>query len=299
MDDVFLPYLEQVQKAVETGWFDAIGHLDLPKRYAPKTHRDYDPARYRERLLPIFDAMIERGVGFEINTSGLRQTPKTSMPGPAIVRWYADRGGSLDHHRNRFARGANGGSRTGEDAAHARALWHRRRGLLPRPDGDARADRHVAAEGELRRANQDAPGPREGAPEQQGAPRVWRARPEMRRAERRDAAMSARSARLAVDQAAGRAAPLFLTSILSLAGALDALRLPTGAAPVRIGLVVLALVIGIGITVAHGPARSATLLADDAAGHAHPACRSSRSRRRRRAFRSWRSRAVRPGRSSG
>ena len=36
MDDVFLPYLEQVQKAVETGWFDAIGHLDLPKRYAPK-----------------------------------------------------------------------------------------------------------------------------------------------------------------------------------------------------------------------------------------------------------------------
>jgi histidinol-phosphatase (PHP family) len=39
--------------------------------------------------------MIERGVGFEINTSGLRQTPKTSMPGPAYVRWYADRGGRL------------------------------------------------------------------------------------------------------------------------------------------------------------------------------------------------------------
>jgi histidinol-phosphatase (PHP family) len=95
MDDVFLPYLDQVQKAVETGWFDVIGHLDLPKRYAPKTHRDYDPGRYRERLEPIFDAMIERGVGFEINTSGLRQTPKTSMPGPAVVRWYADRGGRL------------------------------------------------------------------------------------------------------------------------------------------------------------------------------------------------------------
>jgi histidinol-phosphatase (PHP family) len=94
-DEVFLPYLDQVQLAVETGWFDAIGHLDLPKRYAPKTHRDYNPARYRERLLPIFDAMIDRGVGFEINTSGLRQTPRTSMPGPAVVRWYADRGGKL------------------------------------------------------------------------------------------------------------------------------------------------------------------------------------------------------------
>jgi hypothetical protein len=62
--------------------------------------------------------------------------------------------------------------------------------------------------------------------------------------------MTARSARLAVNQAAGRSAPLFLTSLLSLTGALDALRVPTGAAPVRIGFVVLALVIGIGLTVA-------------------------------------------------
>ena len=62
--------------------------------------------------------------------------------------------------------------------------------------------------------------------------------------------MSAQSARLAINQAAGRSAPLFLTSILSLTGALDALRLPTGAAPVRIGFVVLALVLGIGLTVA-------------------------------------------------
>ena len=64
------------------------------------------------------------------------------------------------------------------------------------------------------------------------------------------AAISARSARLAVSQAAGRSAPLFLTSTLSLTGALAALQLPTGAAPVRIGFVVLALVIGIGLTVA-------------------------------------------------
>jgi histidinol-phosphatase (PHP family) len=93
--DVLLPYLDRVQAAVETGWFDTIGHLDLPKRYMPKTHRDYDPLAYRERLRPIFRAMIERGVAFEINTSGLRQTPKTSMPGPAIVRWYAEEGGRL------------------------------------------------------------------------------------------------------------------------------------------------------------------------------------------------------------
>lgn len=93
LDDIFLPYFDQVQAAVTTGWFDTIGHLDIPKRYAPKTHRTYDPLRYRDRLREIFAVMIENGVAFEINTSGLRQAPKTSMPGPAIVRWYADAGG--------------------------------------------------------------------------------------------------------------------------------------------------------------------------------------------------------------
>jgi len=95
LDDVFVPYFDQVKLAVETGWFDSIGHLDLPKRYAPASHREYDPLAYRDHLEPVFAALIERGVAFEINTSGLRQTPKTSMPGPAIVRWYVEAGGQL------------------------------------------------------------------------------------------------------------------------------------------------------------------------------------------------------------
>lgn len=95
LNDVFLPYFEEVQVAVETGWFDTIGHLDLPKRYAPATHRSYDPFAYRDALMPVFRSMIDRGVAFEINTSGMRQRPKTSMPGPSIVRWYVEAGGSL------------------------------------------------------------------------------------------------------------------------------------------------------------------------------------------------------------
>jgi histidinol-phosphatase (PHP family) len=95
IDDVVLPYLEQLESAVRTGWFDTIGHLDIPKRYLPKTHRTYDPARFREQWTELFAALIEMDTAFEINTSGLRQTPKTSMPGPAIVRWYVEAGGSL------------------------------------------------------------------------------------------------------------------------------------------------------------------------------------------------------------
>jgi histidinol-phosphatase (PHP family) len=59
----------------------------------PKTHRTYDPGQYRERLIALFEQFIKHDVAFEINTSGIRQRPKTSMPGPAIVRWYAEAGG--------------------------------------------------------------------------------------------------------------------------------------------------------------------------------------------------------------
>lgn len=93
LDGIYHPYFANVLAAVKTGWFDTIGHLDLPKRYAPATHRDYDPLRYREQFQEIFAAMIANGTAFEINTSGLRRTGNASLPGPAVVRWYAEAGG--------------------------------------------------------------------------------------------------------------------------------------------------------------------------------------------------------------
>jgi histidinol-phosphatase (PHP family) len=95
LDGIFRPYLEQILFAVETGWFDTIGHLDLPKRYAPETHRHFDPLAFRDALEPIFAAMIARGISFEINTSGMRRPSRASLPGPSIVRWYVEAGGRL------------------------------------------------------------------------------------------------------------------------------------------------------------------------------------------------------------
>lgn len=93
-DEVYTGYLDQVREAAATGWFDSIGHMDFPKRYAPGTHRDYDPLRYRERYERIFRELIRTGTAFEINTSGLRRDAEAGLPGPAVVRWYADAGGS-------------------------------------------------------------------------------------------------------------------------------------------------------------------------------------------------------------
>lgn len=95
LDDVFLAYFEEVHAAVETGWFDSIGHIDLPKRYSPSAAGAYDSARYRDSLTMIFQSMVNRRVSFEINTSGLRQAPRTSMPSAQVVALYSSLGGEL------------------------------------------------------------------------------------------------------------------------------------------------------------------------------------------------------------
>jgi len=93
-DEVYTAYLDQVRQAAATGWFDTIGHMDFPKRYAPETQRDYDPNRYRESYEAIFAELIRTGTAFEINTSGLRKAAQAALPGPAVVRWYAEAGGT-------------------------------------------------------------------------------------------------------------------------------------------------------------------------------------------------------------
>lgn len=93
IDNVMFPYVEQIHAAVETGWFDTIGHIDLPKRYAPSSAGPYVPSRYAIALQEVFRSLIDHGLTFEINTSGLRQGPKSSMPGPQIVALYTELGG--------------------------------------------------------------------------------------------------------------------------------------------------------------------------------------------------------------
>jgi histidinol-phosphatase (PHP family) len=95
IDVVFRAYYEQLIAAAQTGWFDTIGHIDLPKRYAPAGAGTYDPLRHEDLLRELFNVLIEKQISFEINTSGLRQGPKTSMPAGQIVALYVSMGGTL------------------------------------------------------------------------------------------------------------------------------------------------------------------------------------------------------------
>lgn len=97
-------YLDQMQGLVETGIPNVIGHLDLPRRYHGVSMDDVDAARYERRLREIFRLAADRGVGFEINTSGLRRGTGASLPEARVLAWFIEEGGDIltvgsDSHR--------------------------------------------------------------------------------------------------------------------------------------------------------------------------------------------------------
>lgn len=97
-------YLDQIEGLVDTGFPSVIGHLDLPRRYHRVAMLEVDPGHFEQRLRKIFRLAVERGVGFEINTSGLRRGLGATYPEPAVIAWYVQEGGKVltlgaDSHR--------------------------------------------------------------------------------------------------------------------------------------------------------------------------------------------------------
>lgn len=98
-------YLEQLDMLL--GWenFDCIAHLDLIKRYSSSIYgKNLTLNCQHELLSQVLKKIISKGKGIEINTSGLRQTPKETMPGLDVLALYHELGGEIltigsDAHR--------------------------------------------------------------------------------------------------------------------------------------------------------------------------------------------------------
>lgn len=96
IEDICELYLNQLKELAKTADFDCIGHLDLIKRYCTETYgQRITLAVQRELLSEVFKILIARGKGIEINTSGLRQFPKETMPGVDVLKIYRDLGGEI------------------------------------------------------------------------------------------------------------------------------------------------------------------------------------------------------------
>jgi len=87
--------------------FCVIGHLDYVMRYGPFADASLHYADYREIVDEIFKALIERGKGIELNTSGYRYGLDMVHPQLPMLKRYKELGGEIvtigsDAHAPKF-----------------------------------------------------------------------------------------------------------------------------------------------------------------------------------------------------
>lgn len=80
-------YWKEVLGTVKFGGFDALGHIDFPKRYYGEIYYEEAPIR------DIFHCLLDKDMVIEINTSSLRKGHDETMPGKELLEIYKDCGG--------------------------------------------------------------------------------------------------------------------------------------------------------------------------------------------------------------
>ena len=88
-EEIYQQYFEEVYAMVAEADIDVIAHLDLIKRYAVESEGNYDFITYKPIIEQILRKAIERGIGIEINTSGLaKKALHETLPSMEVLRLY-------------------------------------------------------------------------------------------------------------------------------------------------------------------------------------------------------------------
>lgn len=84
---VWTEYFSLIGELAETGLFDAVAHLDLPKKFGYRPPDSSVPAI----VTPALDKIAKAGMAIEINTSGLRRPVHEIYPSPEIMKLAFER----------------------------------------------------------------------------------------------------------------------------------------------------------------------------------------------------------------
>ncbi len=98
-------YFRELLELAEQNLFDCMSHLDYPLRYIiGNSGLNIDVTRYSEQLDAVLETIIKNDKGIEINTSGLRQVIRRTLPDISVIRRFRELGGKYvtigsDAHR--------------------------------------------------------------------------------------------------------------------------------------------------------------------------------------------------------
>lgn len=139
LPEIMEPYFSEVERAIRSGLFDAIGHLDVVKRYLAPHVTAADLGGAPELYEPLLSALVESGTALEINTSGLRQEAKEIYPPAHIVTRFRELGGeritigSDAHRADTFAWALDDGYRVATQAGFDQLTFRRGDGSVVVP----------------------------------------------------------------------------------------------------------------------------------------------------------------------
>ena len=86
-------YLDELLRMIAWGGFDVLGHLTYPARYMEE--RGYDNIAFpEEETREVLRGLVERGLGLEVNLSGLRRGQDAS-PNLQLLKLYRACGGEI------------------------------------------------------------------------------------------------------------------------------------------------------------------------------------------------------------
>lgn len=120
--EAYRGYFETVGEMVAWGGFDVVGHFDLVARYGHDHHGPYEPGAFEDVIRPVLAEMARKGLGIEVNTSGVAQAPGEPYPRTEILAWAREEGvpfltlGADSHVPRHVARGLAEGARAARTA---------------------------------------------------------------------------------------------------------------------------------------------------------------------------------------
>lgn len=89
-------YFDEELNLVEWGKFDSLAHLTYPLRYMQGEQGiQIDMNRFKKKIDEILKLLAEKDLSLEINTSGLFQKLRSTMPGEEVIKRYHELGGKL------------------------------------------------------------------------------------------------------------------------------------------------------------------------------------------------------------
>ena len=134
---IYADYYALIAQAAASGLFDAIGHLDLPKKFG----RVMPPAAEAHALRAL-DAIAARGLALDVNSAGYRKPAHELYPSPALLREANARGisvvlGSDAHAPSDVGRDFSRSVAVLRAAGYTQAVFFRERRAEPYPLPDA------------------------------------------------------------------------------------------------------------------------------------------------------------------